>query len=101
MTTERAMIGLSPHRRCAGLSRDEKQDTRKECDFEQCGHDGDCLIYFAQRQAHAPLEASGEDALGEKVQIRMHRRKHRRFQWLHDAICSLLGYLRKRIEYLE
>jgi len=47
------------------------------------------FIFSGERQAHAPLEACGEDALGVEVQIRINRRKHSRFQWLHDAICSL------------
>ncbi len=45
------------------------------------------LKILAEQQAHAPLEASGEGSHGVKFQIRINRRKHRRFQWLHDAIC--------------
>jgi hypothetical protein len=43
---------------------------------------------FEKRQAHAPREASEEGLHGDEVQIRIHRRKHRRFPWLLDAICS-------------
>jgi hypothetical protein len=31
-----------------------------------------------------------EGSLRVRAQTRLNRRKHRRFQWLHDAICSLL-----------
>jgi len=49
--------------------------------------------FLDERQAHAPLEASGEGLHGIEVQIRVNRRKHRRFQWLHDAICSSYGLI--------
>jgi hypothetical protein len=44
-----------------------------------------------ERKAHAPLEAGWAGPLGDRVQISKNRRKHSRFQWLHDAICSASG----------
>jgi hypothetical protein len=51
------------------------------------------FIFSGERQAHAPLEASGEDAHGVGIQIGISSRKHSRFQWLHDAICSMEIFL--------
>lgn len=48
----------------------------------------DTMKINSERQAHAPLEASGEGCRGVKVQVGIKCRKHSRFQWLHDAICS-------------
>ena len=62
----------------------EHHATSDQCQYCECCDP--LLHYFGQRKAHAPLEAGWEDSLGVRVQTTLNRIKHRRFQWLHDAI---------------